>query len=217
MASGAAGVLGSLLLQHGLLEGGHAQPSKGHAIGEGIGSGKGGRQGSDEVPWQNWSGLQKATPSAFAIPADEAALRQTMQAMQGEIRMVGAGHSFAPLVPTSGAIVSLDPLSGVVSVDKKAMTVTLQAGTRLGVLARALDEHGLALRNLPDIDAQSMAGAISTGTHGTGAALPALHADVVGLRIVAPGGRVHELHDDKDRDAMAAAMCSSEIALPWAS
>lgn len=195
-ASSAAAALGTLMLEHGLLDGHSA-----HASAPAQAS-------ASATPWQNWSGLQKALPAAFPFPTDENALRQFMRTSSGEVRALGAGHSFTPLVPTPGAIVSLEHLSGLIKIDKQAMTVTVHAGTRLGVLARALDEQGLALRNLPDIDVQSIAGAISTGTHGTGATLPALHADVVGLRIVKPDGNLIELSEagnQKERDMLAAA------------
>lgn len=158
--------------------------------------------------WQNWSGLQNAWPVALPRPQSEAALQAFMRSTHGEIRAVGSGHSFTAVVPTSGHIVSLDRMAGLIAVDKQAMTATVHAGTRLGVLTRALAEHGLALRNLPDIDAQTIAGAIATGTHGTGASLPALHADVVGLRIVRPDGKVIALHESQDRDMLAAARVS---------
>ncbi|MFT3857589.1 MAG: D-arabinono-1,4-lactone oxidase [Aquabacterium sp.] len=202
VATGAARAVGALMLGHGLLD---AQAAPASMASASAASSAG--QGTD-APWQNWSGLQRSAPASFHFPADEAGLAQWMRGSRGELRAVGAGHSFTALVPTAGAMVSLDQLSGLVAVDRQKMQVRVKAGTRLGVLARALDDHGLALRNLPDIDVQSLAGAISTGTHGTGAALPALHADVVGLRIVKPDGQIAELHEDLDRDAMAAARVS---------
>jgi FAD-linked oxidoreductase len=159
------------------------------------------------LQWHNWSGLQTAQPSALPTPASEAELQALLAGSQGEVRAFGSGHSFTGLVPTNGTIVSLDRLSGLVRVDKVAMTATVHAGTRLGVLSRALDTHGLALRNLPDVDVQTIAGAISTGTHGTGATLPALHADVIGLRLVTPDGKLVEI-TDKDPDLLAAARVS---------
>ncbi|MES2090329.1 MAG: D-arabinono-1,4-lactone oxidase [Pseudomonadota bacterium] len=158
--------------------------------------------------WSNWSGLQSAQPLARPMPADEAALVDLMSASKGEVRAFGSGHSFTALVPTNHTLVSLDKMSGLVSVDKTAMTATVKAGTRLGVLSRALDPHGLGLRNLPDIDVQTIAGAISTATHGTGLSLPALHDDVVGLRIVTPTGKVVELTQAKDPELLAAARVS---------
>ena len=90
-----------------------------------------------------------------------------MRRTTGNIRPAGSGHSFTALVPTSTTLVSIDRLASVVHIDRKAMTVTAQAGMRIGALARALDAQGLALRNQPDVDVQTLAGAIATGTHGT--------------------------------------------------
>lgn len=157
------------------------------------------------VHWRNWSGLQQAEPIALDTPANEAQLASLMAASREPVRAVGSGHSFAALVPTDGRIVALDRLSGVVSVDPAAMTVTVLAGTRLAVLAQALDAKGLALRNLPDIDVQTLAGAIATGTHGTGASLPALHDDVLAMRLVTADGRIVELDARRDAGALAAA------------
>ena len=158
--------------------------------------------------WHNWSGLQQATPAAIATPANEAELIDLMRKVRGEVRAVGSGHSFTALVPTTGTIISLDRLSGVISVDKAAMTATIHGGTRLGVLSRELDRFGLGLRNLPDIAVQSISGAISTATHGTGMTLPPIHADVVGLRIVKPGGEVVEINEKSPGELLAAARVS---------
>ena len=110
--------------------------------------------------WQNWSGLQQATPATWAAPAHEAELQQLLRRTRGEVRAVGAGHSFTALVPTDQTLVSLDRLHGIVSIDRAAMTVTAHAGTRIGALAKALDAQGLALRNQPDVDVQTLAGAM---------------------------------------------------------
>lgn len=155
--------------------------------------------------WQNWSGLQQATPAHWATPANEAEVQQLMRRTTGNIRPAGSGHSFTALVPTSTTLVSIDRLASVVHIDRKAMTVTAQAGMRIGALARALDAQGLALRNQPDVDVQTLAGAIATGTHGTGAQLPALHDDVVAMRLVRPDGEMVEISADRDPDLMAAA------------
>jgi FAD-linked oxidoreductase len=155
--------------------------------------------------WQNWSGLQQVTPAHWATPANEAEVQQLMRRTTGEIRPAGSGHSFTALVPTSTTLVSIDRLASVVHIDRKAMTVTAQAGMRIGALARALDAQGLALRNQPDVDVQTLAGAIATGTHGTGAQLPALHDDVVAMRLVRPDGEIVEISADHNPDLMAAA------------
>ncbi|HEX5310851.1 D-arabinono-1,4-lactone oxidase [Aquabacterium sp.] len=158
--------------------------------------------------WHNWSGIQTALAQALPTPASEAELQALLARSTGEIRAVGSGHSFTALVPTSGTIVSLDRMSGVISVDKQAMTATVKGGTRLGVLARALEAQGLGLRNQPDVDVQTIAGAISTGTHGTGATLPALHDDVIALRIVKPNGEVVDINAQRQPEWLAAARVS---------
>ncbi|KQZ34207.1 D-arabinono-1,4-lactone oxidase [Duganella sp. Root1480D1] len=158
--------------------------------------------------WKNWSEAQQCQAQSLATPADEQALADLLRNAGGTVRCVGAGHSFTPLVPTNGTIVSLERLSGVLSHDKAAMTATLRAGTRLAAISRELDGVGLALRNLPDIDMQSLAGAISTGTHGTGANLQAMHADVMSLRLVTPQGEVVEWDQERHPEQMAAARVS---------
>ena len=158
--------------------------------------------------WQNWSGSAGCTPRQWLLPADEAELARLLPQSPGPLRCVGAGHSFTALVPTPGSLVALDKLSGLVSVDKARNQIRVRAGTRLGQLARLLDAEGLALHNQPDIDVQSLAGALATGTHGTGAELPALHAHVLGLRLVTPAGEVLEIGPDRNPELLAAAQVS---------
>jgi FAD-linked oxidoreductase len=158
--------------------------------------------------WKSWSGSAQCTARELAAPADEQAIAALLRASGGAVRCVGSGHSFSALVPTDGTILSLDRLAGLQSHDKAAMSATLHGGTRLAQVSRQLDAAGLALRNLPDIDMQSLAGAISTATHGTGAALPALHADVTALRLVTPQGEVIDWQQERHADQMAAARVS---------
>ena len=158
--------------------------------------------------WKNWSEVQQCQAQSLATPADEQALCELLRKPGGTVRCVGAGHSFTALVPTNDTIVSLERMAGVLSHDKAGMTATLRAGTRLAMISRQLDSQGLALRNLPDIDMQSLAGAISTGTHGTGANLQALHADVTALRLVTPQGEVVEWDEVRHPEQMEAARVS---------
>ena len=141
-----------------------------------------------EGEWRNWSGIQSCRPVAQRTPATADEVAKILRTTAGVVRCAGAGHSFTALVPTDGQLFSLDRLSGIVAIDPATKRVTVGAGTRIGVLARALDPHGLALYNQPDIDVQTLAGAYSTGTHGTGVALPALHAHLHGLTLVTPQG-----------------------------
>jgi FAD-linked oxidoreductase len=140
--------------------------------------------------WRNWSGIESCRPAAQPTPASAAEVAELLRGSAGPVRCAGAGHSFTPLVPTDGLLLSLDRLSGLVSADAAAGRVVARAGTRIGMLARTLDPLGLALFNQPDVDVQTLAGAYSTATHGTGAALPALHAHLRGLTLVTARGEL---------------------------
>jgi FAD/FMN-containing dehydrogenase len=116
-------------------------------------------------------------------------------AQRGEtIRVAGSGHSFTALCEADGgALISLDGLRGVVAVDGAAGEARVRAGTKLWEIGEPLRRAGFAMANMGDIDRQSLAGAISTGTHGTGRELGNLSSQVCGLRIVGPEGKVRDL------------------------
>jgi FAD-linked oxidoreductase len=146
--------------------------------------------------WRNWSGAQTAEPTEFVQPATEAEVVEVVRRAAGDglrVKAVGAGHSFTPVAATDGVLVNLDHLSGVVTVDREAMEVTFLAGTRLRDIPALLRPHGLALANQGDVDPQALAGAVSTGTHGTGAALTGFAGMVRGLRTVTADGTVHDV------------------------
>ena len=151
--------------------------------------------------WRNWSGEQACIPAVVARPASTGGVVAAVQraAASGHVvRAAGAGHSFTDAVLTQGTLVSLDAMDRILDVDRATGRVRVQAGIRLGALSERLAEHGLALENLGDINAQSIAGAIATGTHGTGAALPNISAQVAGVQIVAGDATVHELDGGDD-------------------
>jgi FAD-linked oxidoreductase len=158
--------------------------------------------------WRNWSGTEQCVASSLQTPGNEAEIAQLLRQSSGTIRCVGAAHSFSGLVPTEGSIISLDRFSGIGRVDPASHTVTVAAGTRLALLSRQLDSAGFAMRNLPDIDQQSLAGAISSATHGTGATLSALHADVVALKLVTAQGEILTCSEQHQPDLLAAARVS---------
>ncbi|MBO9560774.1 MAG: FAD-binding protein [Caulobacter sp.] len=156
--------------------------------------------------WRNWSGVQHAYPAARLAPKTEAEVAEGLRTAVVPIRPVGAGHSFTALAPTDGTLVSLDGLSGVIDWDGDEAIVA--AGTRLGALGPALAAKGRAMANLPDINKQALAGALATGTHGTGAGLKALHGDVTALRLVTPKGEVIDCGEHRDADIFQAAKVS---------
>lgn len=145
--------------------------------------------------WSNWAGDQSCFPAVVERPTsvdDVSAAVHRAAERESTVRVAGAGHSFGDLVCTDGTLMSLDGLSGLLDVDAAAGLVRVAAGTRLHVLTALLDAHGLALPNLGDIDRQSVAGAISTATHGTGRLLGNLATQVEALQLVLADGSVLE-------------------------
>ncbi len=143
-----------------------------------------------KVLWRNWSGIQYDYPAQRLAPKDEGELAAMIAAAAAPVRVVGSGHSFTPLGPTSGALVTLDAMSGVEGWDGDQAIV--KAGTRLGALGPALAAKGRAMPNLPDINKQSVGGVLGTATHGTGKTLKAIHGDVTALTLVTADGKVIE-------------------------
>lgn len=155
--------------------------------------------------WSNWSGLESAYPAVRAAPADEAELAALMASAAAPIRPVGAGHSFTALVPTPGTMIALDRIAGLVSADRTTLSATVHAGMRLSALGPALAAERQEMPNLPDINKQTLAGALATGTHGTGKDFTAIHGQVTAMRLVTPDGRVRECSRDADAELFHAA------------
>jgi L-gulono-1,4-lactone dehydrogenase len=138
--------------------------------------------------WVNWSGTWRCRPAAFERPATRAELADVVARAAGPVRVAGSGHSFTPGSLTAGTLLSLERLDRVLDADPETGLVRVEAGIPLHRLSRELHFRGLALPNLGDIDAQSLAGALATGTHGTGARLPNLSAQVVAMELVRGDG-----------------------------
>jgi len=160
------------------------------------------------MPWRNWSGALSANPKNRIAPLSEDELVEKLKLSSGALRPVGAGHSFSPLVPTDGTLIVLDKLSGLIGFDKKSRQATFAAGTRLGNTGPLLEGIGQAMINLPDIDRQTIAGAIATSTHGTGLQTGSLSKYITALRLVTPQGEVYDLSRDSQADLFDAARVS---------
>ncbi|WP_413451755.1 D-arabinono-1,4-lactone oxidase [Georgenia phoenicis] len=147
------------------------------------------------MTWRNWSGTVAATPAEVVLPRDTAEVAAVVRraaATGRRVTAVGAGHSFTPVAEARDVQLGLDRLTGIVAVEPDGR-VRVRAGTRLRELGRLLAGHGLAMENLGDIDVQTLAGALSTGTHGTGARFGGLATQVVGLELVRGDGEVVRL------------------------
>ncbi|MGO3234353.1 MAG: D-arabinono-1,4-lactone oxidase [Microbacterium sp.] len=157
--------------------------------------------------WQNWARSTKVKPARVERPRSPEGVQRAVQAAIAQnlpIKAVGAGHSFTGIAVAPGVLLELDDLQGVVSVDADRAQVTLLAGTRLHRIPRLLSPHGLAMENLGDIDRQSISGAISTGTHGTGAGFGGLSTQVVGATLVTGDGEFLRISTEENAELLPA-------------
>ena len=141
--------------------------------------------------WRNWAGTARATPARWCRPRSEAEISGTVKdaASAGlKVRALGSGHSFTAAAATSGVALDLSQWTGITAADTRTGLVTVRSGTTLRSLNAELGGLGLAMANLGDIDAQTLAGALSTGTHGTGARLGGLATQVTSLELVLADG-----------------------------
>lgn len=158
--------------------------------------------------WSNWAGNQHSTALVTERPRTVAEVAEAVRrasAAGRTIRAVGSGHSFTAAAVADGHRLDLADLETDVTVDVARRLVTVPAGMTLHTLNHLLAGHGLAVPNLGDIDAQTIAGALSTGTHGTGATLGCLSTFVAGLTLVTGTGEVLRCSADENRDVFDAA------------
>jgi FAD-linked oxidoreductase len=158
--------------------------------------------------WRNWAGNQTASPSRVLTPGSVAEVADAVR-LGGElglpVRMAGTGHSFTPAAVTDGVLLRGGGLTRLRSIEKKAGLATVEAGCPLHVLNEALLAEDLALANLGDIQEQTVAGAIQTGTHGTGRDRGGIAAQVAGLELVLASGEVVTCSADERPELLSAA------------
>ncbi|HET8867929.1 MAG TPA: D-arabinono-1,4-lactone oxidase [Agrococcus sp.] len=145
------------------------------------------------MTWTNWARSHRAEPSAVHAPTTVDGVRRAVEQVRergGTLRPVGSGHSFSAAARPDDAHLTVDALTGLVDLDPALRRVTVLAGTTIRELAALLADRGLALDALGDIDRQTIAGAISTGTHGTGILHQSIGASVVAATLVTGEGRV---------------------------
>ncbi|GAA2711569.1 MULTISPECIES: D-arabinono-1,4-lactone oxidase [Streptomyces] len=158
--------------------------------------------------WRNWAGTVTARPARTLAPASAQELAEAVARAAADglkVKAVGSGHSFTAAAATDGLLVQPQRLTGVLGRDRAAGTVTVAAGTTLRQLNRALSARGLSLTNMGDIMEQTVSGAISTGTHGTGRASASLAAQVRGLELVTADGSVLTCGPEENAEIFAAA------------
>jgi FAD-linked oxidoreductase len=157
--------------------------------------------------WRNWGRSESVRPQRVEFPRTIAAVQRAVRAAAAQhlpVKAVGAGHSFTGIAVAPGVLLELRDLSGLVKVDADRGRVTLLAGTRLHQVPGLLAPYGLAMENLGDIDRQSISGAISTGTHGTGARFGSIAAQVVGATLVTASGELLRVDEDENPELVPA-------------
>ena len=163
------------------------------------------------MTWQNWAGTASADPVRRAWPRSVEEIGQAIAAAAKDgltVRALGSGHSFTPAAATSGVALDLSVWAGITGADLDSGLVTVRSGTTIRELNAALAALGLAMANLGDIDAQTVSGAISTGTHGTGAGLGGIATQVAGLELVLADGSAVSCSAEENPDLFGAARVS---------
>ncbi|MFE6178641.1 D-arabinono-1,4-lactone oxidase [Streptomyces sp. NPDC056464] len=158
--------------------------------------------------WRNWGGNVAARPAREVTPASVEELAGAIRraAEDGlKVKAVGSGHSFTSIAATEGVMVRPHLLTGIRSIDREAMTVTVEAGTPLKRLNMALAREGLSLTNMGDIMEQTVSGATSTGTHGTGRDSASIAAQIKALELVTAEGSVLTCSEKENPEVFAAA------------
>jgi FAD-linked oxidoreductase len=148
--------------------------------------------------WTNWAGEQRCAPVRIERPHTEGGLVDVVKRAVADgltLKVVGSGHSFTDAACTDGVLVDISALRQVLAADKATGLVTVEAGITLHRLGKELAARGLAMENQGDIDAQTLAGAISTATHGTGATFANISSQVRGMRLVTAAGEVLDIAD----------------------
>lgn len=160
---------------------------------------------------KNWSGNVQWNPSIIEKPSTEKEIQNIVLKAANDnkkIRVIGSGHSFTSLCSTNEILISLDNYQGATSINKEKKQATVKGGTKLSLLGELLFKEGLAMENLGDINVQSVAGAISTGTHGTGVGFKSISNQVVALKFINGKGEVIECSETKNTELFKAAQVS---------
>ena len=165
----------------------------------------------EQFEFRNWAGTVVARPRRFYQPRSEVEVQEIVRATArrgGQVRVVGAGHSWTDVAACDDTMLNLDHLAEVVEVDFANWQCTVQAGIRLYQLIDALEARGMALANIGSVTEQSIAGAIGTGTHGSGLDYGSISTQLCGFRLVTADGEVRDVTREHDPELFAAGSVS---------
>jgi len=157
--------------------------------------------------WRNWARTERSHPELEVAPRtlDQVVLAVRRGLETGHsVKPIGASHSFTGIGATDGVRLRMDRMRGLIDVDLERRRVTLWAGTHLWELPGILEPLGFALQNMGDIDAQTVSGATSTGTHGTGLGFGGLATQIVGATLVTGAGEVLTVDEDQNSELLPA-------------
>jgi sugar-1,4-lactone oxidase-like protein len=157
--------------------------------------------------FRNWAGNQQSIASHFYQPETEEQLIDIVKS-HAKVRMVGTGHSWSALCHSDEAMINLDRYNKVIALDKEKKQLTIQAGIKLWQINEYLDAEGMALINLGSIAKQSVAGAISTATHGSGIGYQVLASQVQRFTLIRADGVKVILDKDTDKETFDLAIIS---------
>lgn len=157
--------------------------------------------------WTNWSGSVQVQPSELLRPTNEEQLAGYVSRAK-KLRIVGAGHSFTPLCETTGSLIDLSALPAEVTIEPDGATAWVPGGLSIAKLTRELWQRGYSLANQGDVNPQSIAGALATGTHGTGAELGSLSTLARGFKLMLADGSVVQCSEREKPDLFQAARLS---------
>jgi len=158
--------------------------------------------------WTNWGGTYSCSPTCIESPSTEEEIAELVRASaaRGEhVKVIGSGHSFTDIGCTDGCLIRLDNYDKVVEVDREARTITAQAGITILQLSDALAHFGLAMENMGDVGYQTISGAISTATHGTGERFRNISSQVAALSVITAEGEVVHCSPDREPETFKAA------------
>ena len=158
--------------------------------------------------WYNWSGGVSCKPRDIAAPKDEVELAAAVRKAEGRVRVPGTGHSFTPLNATDGTLIDLSAFVGLQGFDPEREVASIAAATPLWGIGSLLHPLGYALKNMGDIDRQTLGGVVGTGTHGTGRTLGSFSAEVASFRLVLSTGEVIHCSPSENADVFAAGRTS---------
>ncbi len=158
--------------------------------------------------WSNWSGGVSFRPHTVVAPKDEVELAAAVRKADGNVRVPGTGYSFTPLNATAGTLIDLSEFTGLRGCDPERQVATIAAATPLWGIGSLLHPLGFALKNMADVDRQTLGGVVGTGTHGTGITLGSFSADVASFRLVLANGEVIHCSPDENAEIFGAGRTS---------